>query len=146
MAPILNTDPGHKKTTVCLQSSPISGDGSTKIRIESRPQSESQEHRKFSWEEERRADCIWIYDEVFLYPHGRYFHKYKVKGDGTIFGDRITTKIKVYDEIGYVFASWEISHGLDPGDVREETHQARSDKMAAHWGDIAFVAREGTCN
>jgi len=69
-----------------------------------------------------------------------------VKGDGTIFGDRIATRIKVCDRNGYAFASWEISHGLDPGDVREETHQGRSDEMAAHWLEIATVTREGTCN
>lgn len=146
MAPIISPDPEQKKTTACLQSSFMAVEDSTRMRIESRPQEEMLEVLKFSKGEASAGDCIWIYDEVILYSDGRYLHKYKVKGDGTIFGDRITTKIRVIDRNGYAFASWEVSHGLDPGDVREETHQGRSDEIIAHWGEIAGVSRDGTCS
>ena len=145
MAPGIEPETEHKKIKACLEPSFVAVEDSKMIDMEIRP-TEMFEVQEYKFGRAQIDDCIWHYDNVFLYSDGRYVHHYKVEGDGTVFGDRIETRIQVEDKNGFQLASWTVSHGLDPGNVRTESHQGKSDLMAAHWGEVKRVIRAGSCN
>lgn len=133
------------KVRQCLPPTPVAISDIPKKQINASSTLTVEVLGPFTWGGAAAGDCRWESDEVYLYSDGRWLHNHRFRSAADIFGDRIVTRMKVVDPNGYAIASWEIKHGIDPGDDRTDSHQGIEPEISRLWDSIIGMTRGGAC-
>jgi len=94
----------------------------------------------------RDGDCRVARASLWLGSNSTWRVDHEFWSSAILVGDRMTERFILTSESDELLATWDIEHGLDPGDYRRDSHSGSDSGIGANWSRIAFCSKTIICN
>jgi hypothetical protein len=94
----------------------------------------------------RDGDCRSARASLWLGSNSTWRVDHEFWSSAILIGDRMKTRFVLSSASDEFLASWDIVHGLDPGDYRRDSHSGSNSGIGENWNRIAFCTKTIICN